>query len=209
MSLFLIGALAGLGVAMPLGAIGVLLIREGVVAGFRRAAAGAVAVGLIDTAYCVLAVTAGALAQSWIEQLGAIPALVSGMILVALGIAGLIRADRAPTTPPGAVRARSSIGLFVRFAGLTAVNPATLLYFVALAATLNSSLGLDGSTVAFVAGVGIASVGWQLGLVGVGAVLGRRLQPSGQRRLSMLGSGIVLALGVAALAAAAVKVVAN
>ncbi|MET4637883.1 LysE family transporter [Mycetocola sp. 2940] len=205
MSLFLIGALAGLGVAMPLGAIGVLIIREGVVAGFRSAAAGAIAVGLVDTAYCVLAVTAGALAQSWIDQLGAVPALISGVILVGLGVVGLSRVNRTATTASGAARARSSIGVFVRFAGLTAINPATLLYFLALAATLNSSLPLGGSIVPFVAGVSIASVGWQLGLVGVGAALGGRLQPSGQRRLSILGSGIVLALGVAALASAAVQ----
>ncbi|MET0933650.1 MAG: hypothetical protein ABWX56_08050 [Mycetocola sp.] len=205
MSLFVIGALAGLGVAMPLGAIGVLLIREGVVTGFRRAAAGAIAVGLIDTAYCVLAVTVGALAASWIEELGAVPVLVSGTVLVALGVAGLIRVDGGSETPPGVAKTGSSIGVFVRFASLTAINPATLLYFVALAATLNSSLRLDGSMAGFVAGVGVASAGWQLGLVGVGAFLGGRLRPIGQRRLSVIGSGIVLALGITALAVAALQ----
>lgn len=202
MSLFFLGALAGLGVALPLGAIGVLLIREGVVSGFRSAAAGAGAVGLVDTAYCVVAVTLGALAEAWIERLGPAPALVSGVVLVALGASGLRRAAEPEPSRPSPV-ARSGRGVFVRFAGLTAINPVTLLYFVALAATLTSSR-LDGG-VAFVAGVAVASTGWQLGLAAVGAFLGGRLRPSGRRRLGVIGSAVVLALGVVALAAGAVR----
>jgi threonine/homoserine/homoserine lactone efflux protein len=207
MCLFLIGALAGLGVAMPLGAIGVLLIREGVVAGFRVAAAAALAVGVVDAAYCGVAVTVGAFAATWLAALGAAPALVSGLILIALGISGLVQTAstvRPTDTPvPG-----SAVGVFLRFAGLTAVNPATLVYFLALAATLTPTgqLGgsLNGGVPAFVAGVAIASMAWQLGLAGVGAILGGRLRPSGQRVLKTVGSGIVLALGVAALVAASV-----
>ncbi|SFN42642.1 LysE family transporter [Mycetocola miduiensis] len=203
MSLFLIGTLAGLGVAMPLGAIGVLLIREGIVSGFRIAAVGAIAVATVDAAYCAVAVTLGFLAESWIDALGAAPALVSGVVLVALGSAGLARA-RDAATPTDASSPRSSIGVFARFAGLTAINPATLLYFLALAATLTSTFRLEGSSAAFVAGVGVASMGWQLGLAGTGALLARRLRPSGQRMLSTAGSAMVLALGIAALVAAAV-----
>ena len=206
MTLFVLGALAGLGVAMPLGAIGVLLIREGVVAGFRRAAAGALAVALVDTGYCVLAVAAGSVAGSWIRSLGALPAAVSGIVLIALGALGLAHSGTAAGAP-GAPRSRSPVAAFVRFAALTAINPATLLYFVALAATLTSTLQLNGTLLPFVAGVAVTSLAWQLGLVGVGAVLGGRLGLSGQRRLSVLGFGIVVALGVAALVAAGVQLV--
>jgi threonine/homoserine/homoserine lactone efflux protein len=202
MSSLLIGALAGLGVAMPLGAIGVLLLRVGVLSGFRTAAAGAVAVGLVDAAYCGLAGTLGVVAGAWIAALGAAPALLSGVVLVALGAAGLTRRDSPVAAAPSPPGNRSSIGVFLRFAGLTAINPTTLLYFLALTATLNSTF--DASIPAFVAGVGIASTAWQLGLIGVGAVLGGRLQPAGQRLLSAAGSAVVVALGVAALTMAAI-----
>jgi threonine/homoserine/homoserine lactone efflux protein len=46
----LAGALAGLGVALPLGAIGVLLLHEGLANGWRPAAAVAVAAGDGDLA---------------------------------------------------------------------------------------------------------------------------------------------------------------
>lgn len=202
MSLFVLGALAGLGVAMPLGAIGVLLVREGVLAGFRIAAAGAVAVGLVDTAYCVLAVTVGSIAAPWIGSLGSAPQFIAGLVLIGLGASGLLRSRTATTIPGPSDATRSAVGAFVRFAALTAINPATLLYFVALTAALNSVGAGRGST-AFVVGVGVASVLWQLALVGIGAVVGGRLSPAGQRLLGVAGSVIVLALGVVALGLAA------
>lgn len=205
MSLFIVGALAGLGVAMPLGAIGVLLIREGVVAGFRVAAAGAVAVGLVDTAYCVLAVTIGSIAAPWIDFLGPAPQVVAGLVLIGLGVSGLVRSGITTTVPGRSDVTRSAVGVFARFAALTAINPATLLYFVALTAALNSADAGRNPT-AFVVGVGVASVLWQLGLAAIGAVVGGRLHPAGQRLLSGAGSVIVLALGVVALGLAAISV---
>ena len=204
MSLFIVGALAGLGVAMPLGAIGVLLIREGVVAGFRVAAAGAVAVGLVDTAYCVLAVTIGSIAAPWIDFLGPAPQVVAGLVLIGLGASGLVRSGITTTVPGRSDVTRSAVGVFARFAALTAINPATLLYFVALTAALNSADAGRNST-AFVVGVGVASVLWQLGLATIGAVVGGRLRPAGQRLLSVAGSVIVLTLGLVALGLAAIS----
>ena len=49
------GMLAGLGVALPLGAISVLLLGEGVTRGFRAGAPAALAVGTVDTLYCAVA----------------------------------------------------------------------------------------------------------------------------------------------------------
>src|SRR4051794_41928451 len=54
------GALAGLGVALPLGAIGVLLLQEGITGGWRPAFAAGTGVALVDGAYAALAVAAGA-----------------------------------------------------------------------------------------------------------------------------------------------------
>lgn len=205
MSLLLLGLLAGLGVAMPLGAIGVLLIREGVTAGFRIAAAGAAAVALVDSAYCVLAVTVGSVAAPWVDTLGPAPQAIAGIVLVWLGASGLSglsrsgAASRADDTPSD----QSPIGAFARFAGLTAINPATLVYFFALTAALNTPLRPDGSLALFVVGVGVASALWQLGLAGVGAVLRERLRPAGHRLVNVVGSLIVLVFGMLSLALAA------
>ncbi len=194
------GAAAGFGLAAPLGAVGVLLLREGLEAGFGRAAPAAAAVAVVDTVYCALAVLGGRAAAPVISSWGAVPAAAGGAALLVLGLAGLCRARKAPAAarvPDSAVRRK-----FFMFLALTAINPATLLYFTALAAGLAELLSSAGAAAAFVAGVGAASGTWQLGLVGAGALLRGRTAPKLHRVLDLAGHCTVTALGAAAVLSA-------
>lgn len=195
------GAAAGFGLAAPLGAVAVLLLREGLAAGFRRAAPAASAVALVDTGYCALAVTAGSAAAPVIASWGPAPSVVGALALMALGLAGLRRARPAPERP-GPAPAPRSRRRFVLFLALTAANPATLLYFTALATGLSGLVAAPGAAAAFVAGTGAASAAWQLGLVLIGAILQGRVSPAVQLGLSGTGNCTVAALGAVALAAA-------
>jgi len=135
----LLGLAAGLAVALPLGAIGLLLVREGLTHGPRIGAAGALAIGVVDLLYA---------------------------------------------TAPRA---------FARFFGLTAVNPLTALTFAAVAVALGPRMASTGERAAFVAGVFVASLAWQLVLVGIGAFLVARLPARAQTWLQFAGFGLVLA----------------
>ena len=53
---FAAGVAAGLGIALPLGAIGVLIVREGVERGIRAASVAALAVATVDFGYALVAV---------------------------------------------------------------------------------------------------------------------------------------------------------
>ena len=80
-----------------------------------------------------------------------------------------------------------------RFAGLTAVNPLTAVYFVALAAGLGHALEGAHRAGAFVLAVFAASLAWQLTLAGFGAMAGARL-PAGARTVTgVIGYLVVLA----------------
>jgi len=115
---------------------------------------------------------------------------------------------RAPAVAAGLVRRPPAPGrVFVTFAGLTAVNPATLLYFAALTAALPPALGLEAAPLVFVAGAVLASLAWQLVLVALGAVWGGRIGARGQVILSACGYGLVVALGAAAVLAALISLV--
>ncbi len=197
------GALAGLGVAVPLGAIGILLLGEGIGRGFRSGAPGAVAVGCIDTAYSALAVVFGAAAAPVIGRGGRWPAVLGGTVLVGIAALGLWRSSRAPAD---AAPAPSGSGWrrFVLFLGLTAINPATLIYFAAITVGLGGRLGTPAAAVAFVAGVGLASTAWQLVVVGTGAVLRHRITERARRLSVVVGNLVVAGLGVAMLVGAAV-----
>lgn len=199
------GLLAGIGVAAPLGAIGILLLREGLANGFKEASPAAAAVALIDTGYCALAVIVGAAAAPVVGSWGAVPVLLGGLALIALGGTGLYktvaRGSGPPVhhEPPPAARGRR----FLIFAGLTAVNPATLVYFAALTAGLGGALRSPAAAAAFVLGVAAASLSWQLGLVLAGHAFRGRVSAGAQRLLNVAGHSLVLVLGAAAVLAGA------
>jgi len=195
----LAGVAAGLAIAMPLGAIGLLLLRLGMLHGFRSAAAGALAVGSVDLTYCAAAVTVGSKASSSIESWGAAPMAVSGIVVIGIGLRQLFTSPKARDSSAARPTPGRPLSIFGRFVALTAMNPLTVLYFIALAGVLASTTSGFGAKAAFVSGTGIASISWQLGLAGVGAVMHRAISVRTARVLGIIASAIVIVLGAAVI----------
>lgn len=203
MSTFLAGALAGFGVAVPLGAIGVLLVQEGITNGWRPAAAGATGVALVDLAYAAVAVTAGSALTRLLEGRQRAVELVGAAVLMAvvlhgllglLGLLGLRRAGGSAAAPGVPVESPSRV--LRRFVALTAINPLTGLYFVILTAGLGRRLADPSSAGAFVAGVFLASWAWQLVLAGVSSATGSRLPGWARTVTSLVGYAVITGYAV-------------
>jgi threonine/homoserine/homoserine lactone efflux protein len=200
----LAGVGAGLGVAMPLGAVGVLLLQEAITSGWRPAAGGAFGVAVVDLSYAVLALLAGAAVTRGLHGHERAVELAGAAILTAVAAWGVSRLGRpaGPALPEAA--AASPWPVAGRFILLTAVNPLTAIYFVAFAAGSAGSGGAGsagsagglGRAVAFATGVFLASLAWQLVLATIGAVAGHRL--GGRARLLTGGFGYLIVLGYAA-----------
>lgn len=205
------GLAAGLAVAMPLGPVGVLLLREGVQRGPRDAWPAATGVALVDTLYCLLAATVGAAASPFIDSLGVWPGVIGGSALLLIAASGLWRGtvggtrtapgSPADATPPplGAGTGTGGPARFLTFVGLTLVNPATLVYFAALVAGLPQVAGDATSVLVFVAAVGFGSLAWQVLLVCAGGILHRRAGPGLQRVTVVAGNSVVAVLGAGIL----------
>ncbi len=196
----LLGALAGLGIAMPLGAIATLLLRTGITSGARVAGAGALGVAMVDVAYASLAVLAGAGVTAVIGGHERPVRLVGAAVLAAIALGGLWRASRSRTSDgaPTAAVGAGAAATFARFAGLTVLNPVTAIYFAVLIAGFGARLGSGlGHRIAFVVGVGLTSAGWQLGLAAVGGVLGKGVSGRTRKGIGVAGDVVVLALAVA------------
>ena len=195
----LAGSVAGLALAAPLGAIGMLLLQEGITRGLRRGLPAAAAVATVDVAYCTVAVAAGALAAPIVNGWSPWPQLLGGVAVVALGVHGLLQGLRAKPSagerPAG--RSGPSRQRYLLFLGLTAINPATLVYFAAILTGLAEFTESGSTAVAFIVGVGVASFGWQALLVALGARLRRRTGPAFRKRSAIVGNGLVVAFGVA------------
>ncbi|MFE7772674.1 LysE family transporter [Streptomyces sp. NPDC057445] len=191
------GAAAGLGVAMPLGAVGVLLIQEGM-RDRRNAVAAAAAVAVVDLAYAATATALGPLVASALSGVEAWVRLVSAAVLTVIAVRGLW-ASRQPgdgsatvvtQAPGGALRT------FTRFAALTLVNPTTALYFVALTTAQGASLSGGAAGAVFVAGVFVASFVWQQVLVAASGFTGARIGAKARAWTFRAGYGLVAVYAV-------------
>jgi len=195
---FLLGVLAGLSVAMPVGPVGVLLLRAGLVDGVRVAIGAAFGVATVDLAYAVLAVAVGTPVSRVVGEHAGLVRWLSAGVLVTVGTVGVVTASRAsreavPTAPVAPSASRACL----RFVGLTAVNPLTAVTFTTIAVGLAAQVGGAGSVSAFVVGVGLASLAWQLLLAVSSGALGVRVPPRARRWVSMAGAGVVVLAGVA------------
>lgn len=187
----LAGVVAGLGVAMPLGAIGVLLVQEGVTRGWRPAAAGATGVALVDLGYATAAVAAGTLVSQSLAGHERPVRRVGAVVLLLVAAHGLL-ALRRPAAAAGEVPAGH---VLARFVALTLVNPMTAVYFVVLTAGLGDQVAGPQRAASFVLGVFAASLAWQLTLAGAGSLAGTRF-PAWARTATSL-AGYVLVVGYA------------
>ncbi|MFJ4678003.1 LysE family transporter [Kitasatospora sp. NPDC088783] len=93
------GALAGLGVALPLGAIGVLLLQEGR-RGWAPAAGAATAVATVDGAYAAAAVLAGPQVATLLTGHETAVRAASALLLAAIAAHGLLGLRRSAATAP-------------------------------------------------------------------------------------------------------------
>jgi len=194
---FVLGVLAGLSVAMPVGPVGVLLLRSGLVDGVRVAVAAACGIATVDVLYAVVAVAVGTPVSRVVGEHAALVRGVSAAVLVAIGVVGLVAATRRSAPDPGQGRTMSATRTYGRFVALTAVNPLTAVTFTTIAVGLAVQVDGAGSVTAFVVGVGLASLAWQLLLAVGSGLLGLRLPEAARTWVSVVGSAVVVLAGVA------------
>ncbi|MEN1976070.1 LysE family transporter [Cellulomonas sp. P4] len=224
------GVLAGLGVAVPLGPVGVLVARTAALDGWRHGMAAAGGVAAVDCGYAVVAATGGAaLARALAGRERAL-SLGAAAVLVVVGLVLLRAALTAPRGPlaeavaapgPGSMQGPGSTpepgsvpgpgplpGLAtstrrpLAVAGRFVLLTAVNPLTVVTFAAVAASVPGRAAGVWFVVGVAAASGAWQSVLAGAGAVLGRRVGAAGRRATGVVGAGAVLAAAVVALARA-------
>ncbi len=104
---FVAGAAAGYGIAIPVGAIAILIVETGLRRGFRLAAAAGAGAAAADGIYAVIAAAFGAALAGILAPFETPLRVVAVVLLVAIALRGLLGL-RAPVavapvaTPPGA-----------------------------------------------------------------------------------------------------------
>ncbi|WP_424213902.1 LysE family transporter [Streptomyces sp. BI20] len=188
----LAGAAAGIGVAMPMGAMSVLLLREALTSR-RSAVAAAAGVATTDVGYAALAVLLGPWVAARVGPIEGWVRLGAALVLLLIAAHGLYASRPSAAADPaaGAPRPARPLAVFARYAALTAVNPTTALYFAALTTAQGDRLRAGAAGLAFVCGVALASGLWQQTLVAAGSLAGGRLSARVRTWSFRLGHGLV------------------
>lgn len=197
---FINGAIAGYAIAIPVGAIAVLILETGLKRGFWHAFAAGSGTATADLMYAAIAATLGTLVAQFLEPVALLLKIVSAAFLVALGLRGLYKTWQTRRQDPDAsVKAinASILQTYLTLLGLTILNPATVAYFAAL--ILGGTVGATptlGDKAAFVLGAAVSSWSWQSLIAAIGALAHKHLPPSFRLWTSFVGNLIIIGLGV-------------
>jgi putative LysE/RhtB family amino acid efflux pump len=209
LELFVRGVVIGFAIAFALGPIGLLVIRRTIDRGWRYGFASGAGVAAADATYGAIAafgLTAiTAVLVGFDRPLG----IAGGAILVFLAVRSLrdalrggsgsdSSADRAEggsdRRPP-----RAASG-FASMYGLTLTNPATILSFAALFASIGAGTGGASGATAVVLGVFCGSIAWWALLTGLVAGLRAHLTPRIVRALNIASALLIGGFGLIAIA---------
>jgi arginine exporter protein ArgO len=195
---FLAGCLAGLAVAVPVGAVATFIILLAARHGWRVGAAAGLGAATVDGAFATVAALAGGAVSPLLAQAGTALTWTSGLILAVIGGTMVWRGLRRRDDDGPVKDTPSARKAFLTVLGITAVNPATVVYFAAL--VLGSPFGeIVGvpAQMAFAGGAFAASAAWQTTLATGGSALGHVLTgPRGRRITTVLGGTVILVLAI-------------
>jgi arginine exporter protein ArgO len=199
------GAVAGLAVAMPIGAVGSYLV--GLAARERTAIAVVAALGIasVDGGYAIVAAAGGAGLQAMLSEVSGWLTYAAAITLVVVAVHTMrtaFRRYRGDIQTRAQLRELTPARAYLSLVALTAINPATVVTFAAVVVGRSSSDGGSSwlAVALFALGAFGASAIWQLLLAGGGSLLGRMLRTRrGQLRISLCSAVVMLGLAIGVL----------
>lgn len=191
------GALAGYGIAMPVGAITVMIVTLSAQTSLRTGLAGALGTATADGLYALIAALTGAALAGLIRPVAEPMRWAATLILLILAAKGLVDAVLRSLNPDAVQRieAKPALNVYLQFLGLTILNPLTIVYFSALVLALRNDGWPPMGGIMFVAAAFIASASWQVLLAIGGALVGRVLTSNkGRLGTAVIGNGVIIFL---------------
>lgn len=187
------GVLIGLGIAIPVGPIGLLCFQRALNRGWLHGFASGLGAATADAAYGTVAalglvVVLDTLAGSafWLKLLG-------GLFLLWLGW-GTLRA--APARQAASAQAAGLSGAYASVFVLTLFNPMTALSFLAIFSAIGIEGGRAASPLVLVAGVFFGSALWWAVLATFAVSLKRRFNEAQMVWINRLSGAVILGFGL-------------
>jgi threonine/homoserine/homoserine lactone efflux protein len=194
---FVDGLLAGFGIAIPVGAVSVLITTIGMRSGFRAGFAAGAGAATADLIYATAASVGGTALVLMLQPVALWLRIAGGAALIAFAGFGLwkgLGGTDSTSLSPDRVGAWRT---YAQLLGITLINPLTVVYFAAL--VLGRSTGAaaaPGGRLLFVLGATAGSLSWQSFLAVLGSIMRNRLSPRFRVRAALAGNLIVGLLGI-------------
>ncbi|MFL6155406.1 MAG: LysE family transporter [Marmoricola sp.] len=192
------GLLTGYAIAVPVGAVAALIITLSARTSWTVGAAAGLGVATTDGVYAAVAVVAGKAVSHALEPIEDVLQGISIAALLVIAVLTLVHALRpARADDADATRTWTPLRAWLTFAGITAVNPATVVYFAAI--VLGGTVVIHGPAqgTAFVAAAFVASASWQVFVASLGTGLGRWVSgPRGRRTTGVVAAAVIAALAL-------------
>jgi len=200
-SLLLRGFVLGFAVAAAPGPIFFLCLRRTLIRGWLFGLVSGLGVATADGFYAALAAFGITAITSFLSGERKVLALAGGALLIVLGVRIVLERPKQVETP--SANATGLAWAYLSTLGLTITNPATIISFAALAATLGTGNGGGYLRPALlVAGVLLGSAAWWSVLAGTAAALRTRITPRVIRGIGTLSGVAIAGLGLAAAVSA-------
>ncbi len=197
LDVLLSGLVTGYAIAVPVGAVAVLIVALSARTSWSVGAAAGLGVATVDGLYAAVAVVAGkAVAQALkpVEQLLQGISIAALLLIAALTLVHAVRPGGG--RDQDGERTWTPLRAWATFVAITAVNPATVVYFAAI--VLGGTVEIHGPAqgTVFVVAAFAASASWQVFVASLGSGLGAWISgPVGRRT-----TGVVAAVVIAGLA---------
>jgi arginine exporter protein ArgO len=193
------GMAAGYGIAVPVGAVSILIFAIAMKSGFHAGFAAGAGAATADLVYATAASLAGSALVPVLQPVSRAFRAGGGIVLLLMAAWGLAQVFRGRERGAGNGAGIATAGpgvTYVQLLGITLVNPLTVVYFAALILGRDH----DGSflvadRLAFVAGAAAASLSWQTVIAALGSLLHGRLPFRFRIGAVIAGNLIVAALG--------------
>jgi threonine/homoserine/homoserine lactone efflux protein len=193
------GALAGFGIAMPVGAVTVMIVTLSAQTSLRTGLAGAMGTATADGLYALIAALTGAALAGLLQPVAQPMRWTAAVVLLALAAKGLADAVRRSLDAGSVQRVEEKrpLNVYLQFLGLTVLNPLTIVYFSTLVLALRNDDWPAMGGLLFVVAAFAASASWQV-LIAVGGALVGRVLTSDRGRLgtALTGNGVIIFLAV-------------
>ena len=189
--------IAGYGIAIPIGPIGILIVELGIRKGFSTAFSAGAGAASADLIYATSASTAGAFLVPILAPYAYALRVVSAIVLITFGIWLLYSGLRGRHDQDKTVNTMGHKDTYFMFLGLTLLNPVTVAYFTTLILGLRAGTGAPSLDIfLFVFGAFSASLSWQTLLAFISGLTHKRLSPKLQFTTFAVGNCLVILLGI-------------